>query len=70
VYAEALSAAGKATDFAAAIAEARERLLARAAKISDPAWRERFLTAVAENDRTLALASSADDAPDHRASHS
>jgi hypothetical protein len=31
-------------------------LLARAAKISDPVWRERFLTGVPDNSRTLALA--------------
>ena len=37
-------------------ASAREHLLARAAKISDPVWRRRFLTAVPDNARTLALA--------------
>jgi tetratricopeptide (TPR) repeat protein len=57
VHAEALSAAGLSDAFAAAIADARTHLLARAAKISDPAWRERFLTAVPDNARTLALAS-------------
>jgi tetratricopeptide (TPR) repeat protein len=56
VYAEALEAAGLADEFATAIAGAREHLLARAAKISDPEWRGRFLTAVPENARTLALA--------------
>jgi predicted ATPase len=56
LYAEALAAAGRASDFAKAITEARDRLLARATKISDPGWRERFLTSVSENARTLSLA--------------
>jgi tetratricopeptide (TPR) repeat protein len=55
-YAEALHAAGDHAAAARAIAEARERLLARAARISDPAWRESFLTRVPEHARTLALA--------------
>jgi tetratricopeptide (TPR) repeat protein len=38
-----------------AMAEARARLLDRAAKISDPRWRQQFLTAVPDNERTLAL---------------
>jgi hypothetical protein len=38
------------------LAAAREHLLSRAAKISDPVWRERFLTQVPNNARTLALA--------------
>lgn len=38
------------------ITEARERLLTRAAKISDLRWRERFLTQVPDNAQTLALA--------------
>jgi serine/threonine protein kinase/tetratricopeptide (TPR) repeat protein len=63
VYAEALAAAGKEREFAATIAEARERLLARAAKISDPSFRERFLTQVPDNAQTLALSAAADDAP-------
>ncbi|KYF53549.1 hypothetical protein BE08_18850 [Sorangium cellulosum] len=55
VYAEALAANGMEADCAAAIAAARERLLERAAKISDPVWRERFLT-LPDNRKTLAMA--------------
>jgi hypothetical protein len=40
-----------------AIAGARDSLLARAAKIADPAWRARFLRDVPTNARTLAQAS-------------
>jgi tetratricopeptide (TPR) repeat protein len=54
VYAEALGAAGLAGERAAAIADARDHLLARAAKIGDPAWRRRFLLAVPDHARTLA----------------
>ena len=63
VHAEALSASG---DFAGArrmIATARERLLERAAKISDPAWRASFLERVPENARTMALARAWGEAP-------
>ena len=35
--------------------EAGGRLLARATRIKDPAWRERFLACVPDNARTLAL---------------
>jgi tetratricopeptide (TPR) repeat protein len=55
VHAEALAAAGRHAEASAALAVARERLLARADRISDPAWRERFLTAVPENAATLAM---------------
>ncbi|WP_433926181.1 serine/threonine-protein kinase PknK [Sorangium cellulosum] len=55
VYAEALAANGMEADCAAAIAAARERLLERAGKISDPVWRERFLT-LPDNRKTLAMA--------------
>nr|WP_233561216.1 hypothetical protein [Sorangium cellulosum] len=55
-YAEALAAAGAAREAAEALAAAREQLLSRAAKISDPTFRERFLTCVPDNARTLALA--------------
>ncbi len=58
-YAEALGAAGRAADAAAALAEAHDRLLARASRITDATWRRRFLTNVPENARTLALASEA-----------
>ncbi|MFT3772360.1 MAG: protein kinase [Minicystis sp.] len=54
-HAEALEAAGQAEPARAAIAEARDRLLARAARISKPALRESFLTHVPENARTLTL---------------
>ena len=56
VHATALRASGREREFASAITEARTRLLARAAKIGDPAWRERFLSGVEENAETLALA--------------
>ena len=54
VHVEALLAVGDPSARAAA-RDARERLLARAARIADPAWRERFLTAVPDNAATLAL---------------
>ncbi|WP_437683320.1 serine/threonine-protein kinase [Sorangium sp. So ce131] len=54
-YAESLAANGRAAEARAAIAEARERLLSRAAKAGAPAFRERFLSR-RENTRTLALA--------------
>jgi tetratricopeptide (TPR) repeat protein len=54
VYVEALSAAGRAAEADLALRAARDRLLARAARISDPAWRERFLSAVPDNAGTLA----------------
>lgn len=56
VYAEALIAGGKESNFCVVITEARERLLTRAAKISDLRWRERFLSQVPDNAQTLALA--------------
>jgi eukaryotic-like serine/threonine-protein kinase len=40
----------------AAIAEARDRLLAVAGKIDDPTYRRSFLEQVSANARTLALA--------------
>jgi tetratricopeptide (TPR) repeat protein len=55
-YAEALAANGAGAESAEVLAAAREHLLSRAAKISDPTWRERFLSHVPENARTLALA--------------
>jgi hypothetical protein len=60
VHAEALRAAGRQGDFVAATAAARAALQARAAKISDPEWRRRFLTAVPDNARTIALAEDAE----------
>jgi tetratricopeptide (TPR) repeat protein len=56
VHAEALAASGDEPGFRRAIASAHEDLLARAAKISDPAWRARFLSSVPDNARTAALA--------------
>ncbi len=54
--AEALHAAGDLARARAALALARERLEARAAKIRDEALRRSFLDGVPENARTLALA--------------
>jgi tetratricopeptide (TPR) repeat protein len=55
-YAEALTRSGDVAEAAKVLTSAREQLLARAAKISDLVWRERFLTQVPDNARTLALA--------------
>lgn len=55
VYAEALAANGLLEEFASALISAREHLLARANRISDPAGRERFLRGIADNARTLEL---------------
>jgi eukaryotic-like serine/threonine-protein kinase len=60
-YAEALAAAGEHAKARAAIVEARERLLARAACIRDPAWREPFLSRIPEHARTIALAAATED---------
>jgi hypothetical protein len=54
-FVEALAAAGEADELAVALRVARDRLLARAGRIRDPAWRERFLSRVPDNARTLAL---------------
>jgi eukaryotic-like serine/threonine-protein kinase len=56
VHAEALDASGSRPEALAAIASARDNLLARAARISDPLWRESFLCKVPDNARTLELA--------------
>jgi hypothetical protein len=55
-HAEVLRAAGDFAAAQAAIADARDRLLGRAARISDDAMRASFLSRVPENERTLALA--------------
>ena len=55
VHAEALEASGDHAAAREAIAFARDRLLARAAKFANAAWRRSFLEQVAENARTLAL---------------
>ena len=52
-HAEALAACGKSDEAKDAIAVARQRLLARADKIEDPQWRDRFLRNVTENRLTL-----------------
>jgi ATP/maltotriose-dependent transcriptional regulator MalT len=56
VYAEAIQASGDRREFTLAAIAASERLLARADKISDPSWRDRFLSAVPDHARTLELA--------------
>jgi eukaryotic-like serine/threonine-protein kinase len=56
VYAEALRAHGDHSTSEVAIATARDRLLERAGKIHDAAWRMSFLENVPENARTLSLA--------------
>ncbi|MBI2893225.1 MAG: protein kinase [Deltaproteobacteria bacterium] len=53
---EALDAAGDRAAARAAALQARDRLLARAARISDPDWRRSFLSRVPDNARTLELA--------------
>ncbi|KYF58268.1 hypothetical protein BE04_00845, partial [Sorangium cellulosum] len=55
-FAESLAANGRHDAAAAAIASARAALLARAERLSDPPWRERFLRDVPDNARTLELA--------------
>ncbi|WP_438029964.1 protein kinase domain-containing protein [Sorangium sp. So ce233] len=56
VHAEALAASGDARRARSAIALGRARLLERAGKIANRAWRASFLENVPENARTLALA--------------
>ncbi len=55
-YAEALEALGNHEAARDAIATARVRILERAAMIRDAVWKERFLSRVEENARTLDLA--------------
>ncbi|WP_437521150.1 protein kinase [Sorangium sp. So ce726] len=55
-YAEALAASNRRSEAEVAIASARAALLARAEKLSDSTWRERFLRDVPDNARTLELA--------------
>ncbi len=55
VHVEALRAAGSPL-VNEALLRAKERVLARAAHITDPSWRESFLTNVEPNRRTLELA--------------
>jgi len=56
MIAETLYAAGEVDAARAAIRSARERVLSRASKITDPSWRAMFLENLPENARTLALA--------------
>jgi tetratricopeptide (TPR) repeat protein len=56
VHAETLFAVGDRRGALGAILTARDVLLARAAKITDPAWRESFLRRVPDNAATLARA--------------
>jgi len=56
-HAEALAQNGADAEARVALETARERLLARAARIEELAWRERFLNDVPVNARILALAS-------------
>jgi tetratricopeptide (TPR) repeat protein len=53
---DTLFAAGEAADARAALAKALARILERAAKMTDPAWRASFLERVPENARIVALA--------------
>jgi eukaryotic-like serine/threonine-protein kinase len=55
-HAEALAQNGADAEARAALETACERLLARAARIEDPTWRERFLRDVPLNERILSLA--------------
>ncbi len=57
-HAESLRATGDATAAATAIAAARDRLLERAAGLTDDAWRRAFLERIPEHARILSLASS------------
>ena len=56
VYAESLDRLGERDEAREAIRLAQKRLLDRAAKIREPAWRDSFLHRLPENARTLALA--------------
>ena len=55
-WAAALEASGQREHARAAFEQAERRLLERAERIADPAWRRRFLEAVPENAQTLAAA--------------
>ena len=54
--AEALVATGDRKAARGVIERARDRLLARAEKITDPEWRKSFLENIPDHRRTLALA--------------
>jgi tetratricopeptide (TPR) repeat protein len=55
IHAQALEAAGERDAARAAIAHARARVEANAARIRDPAWRTSFVERVADNAATVAL---------------
>jgi tetratricopeptide (TPR) repeat protein len=55
IYAQALDATGDRTGARAAIAHARARVEANAARIRDPGWRTSFVERVADNASTIAL---------------
>jgi hypothetical protein len=55
VRAEALFASGRQAEALAAIARARHRVMSRAGQISNPRYRDQFLSAL-DNGETLALA--------------
>jgi tetratricopeptide (TPR) repeat protein len=57
VYAEALLATGEVEAASAALSASRERLLAEAARVTDPKMRRSFLRSVPEHARTLELLS-------------
>jgi tetratricopeptide (TPR) repeat protein len=56
VYAEALGAAGDPEGAAAALRDARDRLIERADRLGEPEWRETFLEGDADNARTMEMA--------------
>jgi tetratricopeptide (TPR) repeat protein len=56
VYAEVLHASNRLDEARAVIRSAKERVLAKADKITDPTRRQKFLERVPENARTVALA--------------
>jgi ATP/maltotriose-dependent transcriptional regulator MalT len=56
IHAECLAARGAQAEAMAAVLTARTRLLARAARIGEASWRQRFLSDVPSNARVLALA--------------
>jgi hypothetical protein len=56
VHVDVLSALGEHERARAAILGARDRLLARAVRITNAGWRESYLTRVPDNVRTLRLA--------------
>ncbi|HWN69453.1 MAG TPA: AAA family ATPase, partial [Haliangium sp.] len=56
VHAEMLDAGGEPAQARVAIAQARERVLVRASRISRQGWRQSFLENIPEHARTLALA--------------